>query len=256
MKTINYLKLQAKNLHKDFKTQKTYFDVSLNDNFFEYTPKFFDVNAILNDFVINENRFTLMNAQHIIAKMVGYEKWTEMINSSIHELELAKLLFDNMHKIRHEEWKFYIFEIEQENDIILDDEDKLDIFKRVFADVDGHESDGYDYRLSKAEKSSIKKRNKTPKKMKSKIEITSLPLTKADRDEFTKVANKKFKITLDSIEHSHPELVRNLWNPEQYIDETIKPEMLPIDRDYAISLVDAFLIHKVLELATYVDMQD
>jgi len=256
METINYLKLQAKNLHKDFKTQKPYFDLSLNDNFFDYTPKFFDVNAILNDFVINENRFTLMNAQHIIAKMVGYEKWTEMINSSIHELELAKLLFDNMHKIRHEEWKFYIFEIEQENDIILDDEDKLDIFKTVFADVDGHENDGYDYRLSKAEKSSIEKRNKTPKKMKSKIEITSLPLTKADRDEFIKVANKKFKITLDSIEHSHPELVRNLWNPEQYIDETIKPEMLPIDRDYAISLVDAFLIHKVLELANHVDMQD
>lgn len=81
-------------------------------------------------------------------------------------------------------------------------------------------------------------------------------MTETDREEFIKVANKKFKITLGSIEHTHPELVSNLWNPEQYIDETIKPEMLPISRDYALSLVDAFLIHKVLELATQVDMED
>lgn len=79
-----------------------------------------------------------------------------------------------MHKIRHEEWKFYIFDIEQENDIILDDEDKLDIFKTVFADVDEHQSDGYNYRLVKVEKSSTDKRNKKLKKMKPKIQITSL----------------------------------------------------------------------------------
>ena len=42
----------------------------------------------------------------------------------------------------------------------------------------------------------------------------------------------------------------------EYIDEVIKPEMLPIDRDYAISLVESFLIHKVLELANEVDMED
>ena len=43
--------------------------------------------------------------------------------------------------------------------------------------------------------------------------------------------------------------------PEQYIEEVIKPDMLPIDRDYALSLVEAFLIHKVIELATEADKQ-
>ncbi len=99
-KTIDYFKLQAKNLHKDFKTQKRYFDSLLGGNFFEYAPKFFDVDARLNDFDIDENYFTLMNAQHIIAKLVGFEKWTEMLKASPPALELGKLLFGNMHKIR------------------------------------------------------------------------------------------------------------------------------------------------------------
>jgi hypothetical protein len=52
MKTIEYFKLQAKNLHKDFKTQKPYFDSSLGDNLFEYPPKFFDVDALLSKSIL------------------------------------------------------------------------------------------------------------------------------------------------------------------------------------------------------------
>ena len=253
MKTIEYLKLQAKNLHKDFKTQKPYFDSSLGDNFFEYSPKFFDVDALVTDFDIREDDFTLMNAQHIIAKLVGFEKWTEMIMASPPALELAKLLFDNMHKIRNEEWQYYILDVENENSITLDDEDKLDIFKTVFADVDGHQSNGYDYRLVKREKLLVENQKSKPMEKKTVVKITTLPLAGKDRKEFIDVANRKFEDTLQSIEHGHPELVRKLWNPEQYIEEVIKPDMLPIDRDYALSLVEAFLIHNVLELATTVD---
>lgn len=82
MKTIEHFKLQEKNLHKDFKTQKTYFDPSLGGDFFEYAPKFFDVDALVTDFEIDEDNFTLMNAQHIIAKLVGFEKWTELLKAS------------------------------------------------------------------------------------------------------------------------------------------------------------------------------
>lgn len=57
-----------------------------------------------------------------------------------------------MHKIRPEDWYFYYRGIENENDIILEDEDKLEIFRQVFADVEGHQTDGYDYRLPKSEK--------------------------------------------------------------------------------------------------------
>lgn len=256
MKTIEYFKLQSKNLHKDFKTQKTYYDSSLGGNFFEYVPKFFDVDALVTDFEIDENHFTLMNAQHIVAKLVGFEKWTEMLKASPPALELAKLLFDNMHKIRNEEWEFYIRDVENENDIILDYEDKLDIFKTVFADVDGHQSDGYDYRLAKRKKTSINNQKIKPMKSKSIIQITSLPLSEKDHAEFIKVANEGFKNALQRIEHEHPELVQKLWNPDQYIEDVLKPDMLPIDRDYALSLIEAFVVHRVIDLASEADTQD
>jgi hypothetical protein len=52
------------------------------------------------------------------------------------------------------------------------------------------------------------------------------------------------------MEPKHPELVRKLWNPEMYIDQVIKPDMLPINRDYALSLIEAFLVHHFIELDT------
>lgn len=253
MTTIEYFKLQAKNLHKDFKTQKPYFDPSLGRNLYGYAPKFFDVDALVTDFDIDEGNFTLMNAQHIIAKLVGFEKWTEMLKASPSALELSKLLFDNMHKIRNEEWEYYIIDIENKNDVIFDDEDKLAIFKKVFADVDGHQSNGYDYRLAKNEKPSNENQIIKPKKKnmekKTSLQISALPLIGADRKEFIKVANEKFEDIMRTIEPKHPELLRKLWNPEQYVDEVIRPDMLPIDRDYALSMTEAFLVHHVIGLA-------
>jgi len=253
MKTIAYFKRQAKNLHKDFKTQKPYFDSSLGDNLFAYTPKFFDVDALVTDFDIDENDFTLMNAQHIIAKLAGFEKWTAMLKASPSALELAKLLFDNMHKISIEEWEIYISGTAHDNGVLFDDETKLYIFKMVFADVAGHQSYGYDYRLSKYEKPSDEGHIIKPKKMKSGVKISALPLVGADREEAIEIANHKFEDILERIEPRHPGSVRKSWNPEQYVDEILKPDMLPIDRDYALSLVDAFLIHHVIDLATEAD---
>ncbi|MNY13477.1 hypothetical protein D3C86_1466100 [compost metagenome] len=194
-----------------------------------------------------------MNAQHIIAKLVGFEKWTVLLKANPEALELSKLLFDNMHKISIEEWDMYISGEEDEKGFLFDDEFKLDIFKAVFADVDGHQSYGYDYRLAKREKSSNENQKTKPMENKSTVKITSLPLAEKDHKKFIELANRKFENILQSIEHEHPELVRKLWNPEQYIEEVIKADMLPIDRDYALSLVEAFLIHKVIELATKVD---
>jgi len=251
MKTIDYFKLQAKNLHKDFKTQKIYFDSSLGGDFFQYAPKFFDVDALVTDFEIDENNFSLMNAQHIIARLSGFEKWTEMLRSSRYVLELAKLLFDNMHKITIESWDYYVFDMEKENNIILDDDEKLDIFKTIFADVDGHQSDGYDYRLDKSEILRIVPPEIKSIKKKLDSKITTLPLTEDDRKEFIEVANKKFQnILLTIIEPTDPKIITDLWNPEKYLDEVLKPDMLPIDRGYALSLVEAFLIHHVIELET------
>ena len=248
-----YFKLQAKNLHKDFNTQKLYFDSSLGRNLYEYAPKYFDVDALITDFDIDESHFTLMNAQHIIAKLAGFEKWTEMLKASPPGLELAKLLFDNMHKIRNEEWEYYILDVEKQNNVMLDEEDKLDIFKKIFSDVDGHQGDGYDYRLARNERPSVEHQKNEPMEMKSKIKITTLPLVARDREDFIEVANEKFEDIMRAIEPEHPALVRKLWNAGQYIDNVLKPDMLPIDRDYALSLIEAFLVHHVIYLATETD---
>lgn len=256
MKTIDYFKLQAKNLYKDFKTQKPYFDPLYGRDLYEYAPKYFDVDALVLDYDIDEEDFTLMNAQHYIAKLAGFTKWTEMLKASPSAIDLAKLLFDNMHKIRNEDWEYYVLDVENQNEVILDDEDKLDIFKTVFADVDGHQTDGYDYRLSKSEKTSDINEIIKPIKKKSTAQISALPLVGADRIKFLETAELVFERVMQRVEPDHPHLVRKLWNAENYIDEVLlQHDMLPIDRDYALSLIDAFLVQHVIELAVETDNQ-
>ena len=131
MNTIDYFKLQAKNLHKDFKTKKPFFDEAIKDYLYEYSPKYFDIDAIVLDFNLDEDSFTLMNAQHVIAQLVGFEKWTELLQASAPELELAKLLFDNQHKTDLRNWNDYIAYAEEMNQTNFDSETKLEIFKQT-----------------------------------------------------------------------------------------------------------------------------
>ena len=92
MEHIPFFKLQAKNLFKDFKTRC----YNEEEKVYEYNPKFFDIFSLLVYFeypVDNPNfTFTLMNAQHLIAKMVGYDNWDSLIQASEAEQELAELL--------------------------------------------------------------------------------------------------------------------------------------------------------------------
>jgi hypothetical protein len=248
MNIIEYFKLQAKNLHRDFKTQ--FFD----GEWYDYTPRFFDVIQITLDFDPDEEKLTLMYAQHLIAKMAGFRKWTEMLKASDAELQLAKLLFDNMHKIKPEEWETYLAQQEQDNDVIFDAETRLEIFTMVFANVDGHESMFADYRLKKKRITPSENPPIKPMKKKSTAKILSLPLTGANRKKFIDTANSVFESVMERVEPEHPQMVRELWNPEEYIDKLLlKPDMLPIDRDYALSLIDAFLVHHVIELAVETD---
>lgn len=253
MKTIEYLKLQAKNLYKDFRTQKIS-DSSFGVKLFEYAPSFFDVDALVTDFNIDENNFTLMTAQHIIAKLAGFTKWTEMLKASNFSLELAKLLFDNMHKISTEEWESYVFVLENENNVVFDDETKLDIFKTVFANVEGHMSNGFDYHLNKRDDPSIENTKSKLMDRRSTSIVLSLPLVGEERLEFIEVANQVFKNILLRIEPRYCELVRNLWNAEQYIDDVLKPDLSPIDREYALSLIEAFLVQYIIRLVPDTDM--
>lgn len=147
MTPVAYLKLQAKNLFRDYKTKKPHLDKTSGSVLYEYNPQYFDVDRILLEYNYDEDNFSLMKAQHIIALMVGFEKWTELLKASETELELAKLLFENQDKIYIDDWEMYIVGAEHDNNTIFSLEDRLEIFKHVFANVDGHQSTFGDYRL-------------------------------------------------------------------------------------------------------------
>lgn len=257
MTTIEYFKNQAKNLHKDFKTQKPYFDPELQCDTYNYSPRFFDVEALLNDFDINEESFSRMNALHIITRLGGFEKWDELIHASPAELELARLLFDNMHKLSIEEWEDYLLDIENEQDIEFTDEGRLEVFNLVYANAEGHQSYGYDYRMKRIEIVSDEAPAIKPKKKKAGTQITALPLSQADQQEFINTANAAFEYDLDWLEVEKPELMRKLWNPEKYLNESVLTiDKLPIDRDYALSLVGAFMLHEIIALSEEADQID
>lgn len=131
MNTINYFKLQAKNLYRDFKTKKPVFDNSIGGFLYEYTPKYLDIDRIVCDYELDEENFTLMNAQHVIAQIGGFYKWTELLTASASELELAKLLFDNQDIIDERSWKDYIVHAEEMNHTFFDSDTKLEIYKEV-----------------------------------------------------------------------------------------------------------------------------
>jgi hypothetical protein len=131
MKTIDYFKLQAKNLHKDFKTKTTLVDKMSSAFLYEYTPKYFDIEMVIADFEIDENNFSLMNAQHIIAKMANFDKWASLLKASPAELELAKLMYDYQNRVDKVRWYFYIENAQSMNEVELDTEIQVDIFKQV-----------------------------------------------------------------------------------------------------------------------------
>lgn len=255
MKPIEYLKLQAKNLHRDFKTQTSSFDQELRRSVYDYDPKFFKFDLLVNDFNINEEKFTLMNAQHIIAKLCGLEKWTDFTNASPAKIELSILLYMNMDKLEVRDWDKYVSRVETENEVKLDDEFKLQLFEEGF--LEWQQDVFYeDYRLSKDEDTEIewKPRGSVPGTCAEKV--SSLPLKKEDREEFIEAANHSFERVFEVIEPQNPVLTRSLWNPEKYIGRVLKQDMLPIDRDYALSLIEAFLVHHVIGLAAEADQKN
>jgi len=148
MTHIEYFKLQAKNLFRDYKTKKPYIDNTDGNTYYEYSPKYFDVDGILLDYDYDEDDFSLMKAQHIIALMAGFKGWAYLLKASPVELELAKLLFNNQDKINNEEWEMYISHEGYQNKTYYDSKAQLEIFKQVFLNADGHRSMFSDYRLN------------------------------------------------------------------------------------------------------------
>ncbi len=136
---INFFKQEAKKLFKDYNTR----EFNENEGWYDYHPRYYeDLENILDCFNIQENKFTLMNAQHIIARLSGFYNWNELREANEPQLELGKLLLTN--RLAYEEklnvhtnmtesllvdhWK----RSEQEELKDLDDWQKLELFKKLF----------------------------------------------------------------------------------------------------------------------------
>ncbi len=95
MNNISYYKLQAKNLFHDIKL-----DFMQDDENYVFAPKFFEVNAIVTDFDVDCDNFSLMKAQHVIAKMTGFNSWDELIKASDELLETRKNILESYKIVR------------------------------------------------------------------------------------------------------------------------------------------------------------
>lgn len=130
MNYINYFKSQAKKLYKDFQTQY----IAENDSIYSYKPQFWqDIEEIILSFDIDEDNFSLMKAQHIVANLANFKNWHELIHANNYQLELGYYLVKFREDILVEDWKMYLRLAKLER---VDDESKLDIFKHVFLEID------------------------------------------------------------------------------------------------------------------------
>lgn len=91
---LEFFKKQAKNLLKDWQTQTKTVE---SDGFisYRYDWKFYDVGDLFFYYEFDdkdEQDIKLVRAQHLIAKMVGFRNWNDLIHASETELELAELL--------------------------------------------------------------------------------------------------------------------------------------------------------------------
>ena len=131
MNYLDFFKRQAKNFKKDYDNR------TFDGEIYSYNnPKFFsDIDDIIVSFDIDEYKpFTLMNAQHIIALLAGFNKWESLIHSDEFGLELGKLLL----KHRNDWINGYNLWDDWDNTLLMnnmrnwDNESKLQYFKERY----------------------------------------------------------------------------------------------------------------------------
>lgn len=84
MSNLDFFHNQAKNFLKDWKTQKQTIE---SDGFisYHYDWKSYDVGDLFFYYEFDdkdEQDIKLARAQHLIAKMVGFKKWNDLIHAS------------------------------------------------------------------------------------------------------------------------------------------------------------------------------
>ena len=123
MSIIDYFKLQAKNLMRDWETHQE--DGELG---YVYSPRYFDIGGLLDYFEEDETKFCLQRAQHLIAKLVGFRKWDNLIHARDEKQRFAKTVFSGLIASNdlitaYDEWQDYCYS----NGI-----DELDIKNQIY----------------------------------------------------------------------------------------------------------------------------
>lgn len=277
MSHIAYFKRLAKNLFRDYKTQYSYIDSVSGDKWYGYLPKFFDMEQIFFDFYdkFDEKNFCLMKAQHLLAQMLKFEKWQDLLDASNDELELAKLIWENRNRVSPLGWTYVVMEIEEQTGKNMSAGDQIQTLKSAL-DLDREafdytEDEDPNYLLDERSKNECEKlyhERQKPEQVPnytsvehSSEQISTLPLSKENRAEFIKIANEVFESVILRIEPQNPEITRKLWYEKNYAEDFIdngllKKDMLPITKDYAVSLIDAFLIPVVISLVADTDKEE
>ena len=131
---IEYLKKQAKNLYQDYKTRR----LSDTGDIYEYSPKYYDITQIFLDFDIFDDEpdfeFSLMKAQHLIATILDFKSWADLLKASDTQLEIAKIklwcfTLDNYDPSKIEDYEFFMGEAEDNAGTTFDDETRLELAK-------------------------------------------------------------------------------------------------------------------------------
>ena len=134
---VNYFKQQSKLLLKDYKLfQNNNFDRSKIT--FNEPQEHFDIDNVF--LKVNKEKtenITLMNAQHIIAKISGFKDWNELIHSSTAKMEIGGLKL-NAYKIGMDPAIIDAAEMIVAHELFAEfleepytDEDELNIWKHV-----------------------------------------------------------------------------------------------------------------------------
>lgn len=111
MDNIIFFKKEAKKLFKDFKTLEWEWDEVVDDYLATFKPNFFDIDEIFLSLGIEYEELksmTLMKSQHILAVLLGFESWSDLINSDKYRLEIAKIIFQNQDKVSWEDWSIHM----------------------------------------------------------------------------------------------------------------------------------------------------
>lgn len=145
----------AQNILKDFNTR----NLDKNGDIYTYTPKSFDITEIFLSYDINDDdkdfQFDIEDARNLISTILE-DSWNNIINANkykkeIYELKLGSYKINSQYDINDfDTATFWIENTERDNNIVLDDEEKLKLYKYYLfenknipnEDIDDFPSDG------------------------------------------------------------------------------------------------------------------